>query len=130
MSAIPFLKEIVKNLLSIPLTDKKAIECKEGLEGYRGKIHFNEEVCIGCGLCTRVCASNAIEKKMFKVNDGQKITLIFDMSSCTFCGMCSDFCPKKAIKLTKDCILIASQKNELKTEGSFIKKIPSKPKVK
>lgn len=126
MKKIPFLKEIVKNLLSTPITDKKAMECKEGETGYRGRIEFNSETCIGCGLCTRVCASNAIEKTMKKIDEGHEITLSFDMSSCTFCGMCSDFCPKKAISLTRNCVLITSKKEDLKLQGSFIKKMPTK----
>lgn len=122
---VPFLKEAFKNLFKSSITDKELN--KNNPYEYRGKIKFDSEKCIGCGLCTRVCAPCAITKTIKKIDEGtQEITLIFDLASCTFCGMCSDFCSKKAITLTEESNIIAYNKEELIIRGSFTKIIPRK----
>jgi formate hydrogenlyase subunit 6/NADH:ubiquinone oxidoreductase subunit I len=129
MSRFPFAKEAVKSLFKSPVTRKYPVVSVETPEKYRGKIKFNAEVCIGCGLCIRVCSPSAIVKTIKPVDGGQEITMSFDMGSCTFCGYCSDFCPKNAIELTQDYSLVCTDKNDLIVSGTFIKKLPPKKKV-
>lgn len=126
MFKIPFLSEGVINIFKKPLTEETNIEDIKVAEKYRGKLTFDKDVCIGCGLCIRVCSGNAITKSIKVVEDGQEITMTFDMSSCTFCGLCQDFCSKKAIILTEEAIIVEKEKDNLKTEGTFIKKLPVK----
>lgn len=124
---VPFLKEAFKNLFKSPNTKKDLDE--ENPIGYRGKIKFDSEKCIGCGLCTRVCAPCAITKTIRHVDEEtQEITLAFDLASCTFCGTCSDFCAKNAITLTEESDIVTSDKAELIVRGSFIKTLPKKVK--
>ncbi|MGL4571217.1 MAG: 4Fe-4S binding protein [Clostridium sp.] len=123
MFKVPFLKEAMKNLFRKPVTET-SYEVKEG---YRGKIVFDSDKCIGCGLCTRVCAPCAIEKEVLKIDsETQKITLTFDLTSCTFCGMCSDFCTKKAITLSRDYNMIVGDGEGFIVSGSFNKTLPKK----
>lgn len=124
---IPYLKEALLNLVSKPVTSKFPEEPVKTAPNYRGKIEFNADACIGCGMCIRVCSPGAITKTMKPVEGGQEITMEFDLGSCTFCGMCSDFCPRKTITLTGDCEIVAKDKSELIVKGSFIKKAPPKP---
>lgn len=52
---------------------------------------INEEECIGCGSCSRICAHDAptkLENKKYRINDDK----------CVGCGRCIAVCPKNAIK--------------------------------
>ena len=113
MSKFPFAGEALKSLFKSPLTNKdyKKEACVP--ENYRGVIEFNPEVCIGCGLCMRV-------------EEGQEITMSFDMSSCTFCGLCSDFCAKKAIHLGNKYSIVLTEGEKLIISGTAFRKIPAK----
>ena len=124
---IPYLKEAIGNLFKPSVTSKFPEKPVETPKNYRGRISFNADQCIGCGMCIRVCSPGAITKTQKPVEGGQEITMEFDLSSCTFCGMCSDFCPKKTITLTGDSQMVELDKNNFKVSGSFIKKAPPKP---
>ena len=58
-----------------------------------------EELCIGCGACSGVCSSGAIEI-VFDDNIGQFIPKI-DIDSCTDCGVCRTVCPGDEIDFLK-----------------------------
>lgn len=55
-----------------------------------GKPSVNQDKCIGCGACSRICAHNApvIEKAKATINQNR----------CVGCGRCLAVCPKDAIK--------------------------------
>lgn len=129
---LPYFKVAMKNLFSKPSTENFPAVPKEAPEGYRGRIMFHPDKCIGCGLCIRVCSPGAITKIVEKQDDGDKITMEFDLSSCTFCQTCQDFCAKNAIELLPDYAMIAEDPDDLIVRGSFIKKkpVPRKPPVK
>ena len=126
MSRFPYVGEAIKNLFKRPVTKKYPYTKVEAQKNYRGKIKFNESLCIGCSLCMKVCPAGAITKKVEDVEEGQKITLCFSLSSCTFCKFCADHCPKKAIELTEEYSMVSTNKEELIVEGSFTKKLPAK----
>lgn len=129
MFKVPFFTEGIKNIFKKPITEECSIEKVKAADNYRGRLSFNADACIGCGLCIRVCAGNAITKSIKLVEDGQEITMSFNMASCTFCGICQDFCSKKAITLTDNPIIVERNKDNLKVNGTFIKKMPAKVKT-
>jgi anaerobic sulfite reductase subunit C len=53
-------------------------------------VSYDEDACIHCGLCAKVCRENAI------TFEGD--TLIFDESKCSHCGRCVKSCPTDAWK--------------------------------
>ena len=54
-----------------------------------GKPHVNHDDCVGCGMCTKICAHGAIT-----VTD-RKSTI--DHNKCVGCGRCIAVCPQDAI---------------------------------
>jgi pyruvate formate lyase activating enzyme len=56
------------------------------------EIAFNEDRCIGCKECERVCSAHAI---VFSTRDKSLI----DRQLCTNCGACADACPAGALRL-------------------------------
>ena len=126
---LPFIKEAVTKLFSKPSCDMYPFVPSEAAEGYRGRISYDPNKCLGCGMCVRVCAGGAITMTKEPVEGGDNITLTFDLGSCTFCNTCADFCSTKSITLTKDYHMIATTENDLIVSGSHVKKKPTpKPK--
>ena len=64
MFKAPFFIEGIKNIFKKPITEEGSIEKVKAADNYRGRLSFNEDACIGCGLCLRVCAGNAITKSI------------------------------------------------------------------
>ncbi|MEM1569343.1 MAG: 4Fe-4S binding protein [Candidatus Bathyarchaeia archaeon] len=95
------LPEVLKHLfkkratLMYPFKDREKIPIPEGL---RGKISFNRELCIGCGLCVKFCPSGAAEL----AEDDKGKRPIFHLDQCLFCAQCEEVCPRKAITLTRE----------------------------
>lgn len=72
--------------------------------GFRGKINYDREKCIGCQLCVKVCPSQAIE---FKPEE-KKIRIY--ISRCTFCAQCTDVCPVNALSMSDEFLLANEDK--------------------
>lgn len=132
MGKVPYIRQAIANIFKPTVTNKYPYVKPEIPDGYRGKINFNADLCVGCGMCMRVCSPESITKVVKNIEGGQEITLNFDLGSCTFCKMCADFCARKAIEFTKEYSFIgtADSKEQLMISGTFIKKLPPKPPAK
>jgi electron transfer flavoprotein alpha subunit len=76
-------------------------------------IKVDLEKCIGCRLCVKACAANAIE-----VIDKKAV---IDTAKCTFCAACVEACKKyEAITITKDKSGAGIDINEYKNVAVFI----------
>lgn len=133
MGLIPYLGTALTNLFKKPVTEAfPAGEPPMAQPNYRGRIAFDGEKCINCGMCERVCAAQCMKRVAKPLEGGepgdQEITFTFDLTSCTFCGLCSDFCAKKAITLTDDYMMTGTEKDDFIVMGKVIKKAPPKPK--
>jgi len=68
-------------------------------EGFRGKIQYDKDKCIGCKLCIKVCPCGAIEFKP----DEKKIKIF--LARCCFCSQCNDVCPVKCLSMSDEFLL-------------------------
>jgi formate hydrogenlyase subunit 6/NADH:ubiquinone oxidoreductase subunit I len=90
-------RELLKNAVSKPCTLIYPFEKREMPKGSRGRHEYDEAKCTGCGMCSRVCPSFAIELKGLGPKcEGLKINL----GACLFCQQCEESCPTGAIWLT------------------------------
>ncbi|MEF8847516.1 MAG: 4Fe-4S binding protein [Candidatus Thermoplasmatota archaeon] len=83
---------------------KEMIPPVETPSGFRGKIKYDRESCIGCKLCIKVCPTEAIE---FKPED-KKIKIY--LSRCCFCSQCNDICPKNCLTMGDEFLLADTDK--------------------
>jgi len=117
---------IHRTLKKIESDPKKMIPPVEVPEGFRGKIQYDREACIGCQMCIKVCPSEAIE---FIPGD-RKVK--FYMSRCTFCALCNDICPKKCIRMSQEFLMANMDKYGsdmiVVDSGRFVVKEAEKPK--
>lgn len=104
------LLTVFKHLFIKPVTLEYPENKRELPESYRGKLTV--ERCIGCGICQKVCPSEAIS--IVKTMQNEVISYTFDTEKCIFCGNCMFYCPQKAIKMTKNFELATENKKDLK----------------
>ena len=103
--------QIMKSLFKKPATINYPAQRSKMPEGFRGKLKFHPEKCIGCKLCMRDCPSGAIEIR--KLNEKQFEAEI-DLGKCIYCAQCVDTCPKKALEATDDFELASLKRDKLK----------------
>jgi len=96
-------------------------------ENFRGMIAFKADLCVGCGLCQKVCPTKAIEIEKEKIDQKEKtdqeeksdqkeqkrFTAVIFLDKCIFCGQCADTCRKGALCNTSDFELACKNKNAL-----------------
>lgn len=78
--------EAIARKLGVPL-DLSGI-CEEGPK----LAEINEELCIGCTRCYKVCPTDAI------AGAAKQMHMIFT-DACTACGKCEEVCPTEGIRL-------------------------------
>ena len=93
------------------------------------------ELCIGCGMCAKVCPAGCITVKRGKVPEGEEDRYAgktrseefrIDLLRCIFCGFCEEACPKGAIVLGREYELAdytreACQRDKARLIENFLK---------
>ena len=67
---------------------------------FRGLLRVDDDKCIACFLCERICPDNCIVLEGEKgLGKGSKYATFFylDHARCLFCGLCEEVCPVDAI---------------------------------
>ena len=91
---MPKLRELayaIRSLLSRPYTLKFPAEPSVPPATSRGQMKWDDAVCVGCGACSRVCPTGAIEV----VDRADRRTLVRRYGMCIFCGQCHALCTTK-----------------------------------
>lgn len=84
-------------------------------DGFRGKLKFYQDRCIGCKICMRDCPALAIE--IFRISETEKIFKAeVRLDRCIYCGQCTDSCPKDALEMTKEFALAHFNRESLKVD--------------
>jgi L-aspartate semialdehyde sulfurtransferase ferredoxin len=65
-----------------------------GIEPIEQDINRDEERCVHCGLCTSVCATEALEI------DRETMRVGFDYEKCVACELCVRVCPVRAMNVS------------------------------
>ncbi len=85
-----------------------------------------EDLCVGCCLCVRVCPSQAIKMETsIDENNRKRIDEYhLDVARCIFCGLCVEICPVDALVSTDlyelatyDCRTLIRNKKTLLEQG-------------
>ena len=130
------LKVTIKQMLfSKSHTLKYTMQKMELNARYRGIhkllkfVESENERCIGCGLCEKICVSNCISMKTSLGEDGRKKVASYsiNLSRCVYCGFCADVCPELAIvcgqeyEVASESRIIFGTKDEFLTKDKFLK---------
>lgn len=129
------LRELIGSLCRDPVTVRYPYERLKMPPMYRGRIAFQNDLCVGCKICMRDCPSKAIEiialpvekyqftyqslleakKVSVQVDRGGKkrFNAVINLGKCLFCAQCVESCPRKALFLTDDYELATLDKDRL-----------------
>lgn len=103
MRGLGIIRELLKNLVTKPMTVRFPHEKILISERYRGEHNYDIDKCVSCGLCARICPNRAIEMVEVEQSDGtQKSCPQIDLGKCCFCALCEDVCPTDALILTTE----------------------------
>lgn len=88
------LNLILANISSKPVTRLYPFEIRETCKEAKGRIVFNPENCILCGICQKKCPPDAIT-----VTKADKIWEL-NVFRCIMCTECVNGCPKNCITIS------------------------------
>jgi len=113
------LGEAIKAVVKGPYTTKFPAEPSPAPEAYRGQGQFDEDECVACGGCARVCPAAAIDVVDDPQLDPPTRTITRHDDRCIFCGLCEIQClTGKGVHLTNEYDLATLDRadNEVSTQ--------------
>jgi formate hydrogenlyase subunit 6/NADH:ubiquinone oxidoreductase subunit I len=91
MAFFEMAKIAIKTLAQRPATIRYPAQPAKKMDISRGHVTIDESRCISCGLCQRVCPSQAI------IVEKEAKTWQIDRLRCVVCRGCVDVCPVKCL---------------------------------
>lgn len=93
--------DIIRSLFRRPATQLYPAERTATPPRMRGRLHFDPENCVGCGLCSKDCPADAIELITLD-KKAKRFVIRFDVGSCTFCGQCVTSCRFNCLEMSPE----------------------------
>ena len=90
-------------------------------------LESNNERCIGCGLCEKICTSNCIRIITGIGSDGRKKIddYTINFGRCIYCGLCAEVCPELAIVHGERIENASTQRAHFGAKDFLLEKAPS-----
>jgi len=68
----------------------------------KGKVHFEQDLCKGCGLCVASCPKKIISIDNETINKkGYNPARVVEMDKCIGCANCALMCPDQVITVER-----------------------------
>lgn len=106
---LTILNAVIEAMIKTPETVKYPFGDLTLPEGYRGKIEFDPDKCIGCGLCVRDCPAEALQ---LNKKSREEYTLLYYPARCAYCGQCEDSCRHGAISHSNKLVGATTHKDD------------------
>ena len=65
-----------------------------------GSFAHNNEKCRRCGVCVRICPTDALKQVRYRRNGISRVSLEFSASECIQCHLCEDICFRSCITIS------------------------------
>ncbi len=104
------LKQALRAIFSKPYTTDYPNVPYEPPPGFRGRVRFKADACIGCGACAEVCPSKCIDVLDNEQAQPPQRTLVQHVDACIWCGQCERYCPTgEGIQMTNEYIEVGTR---------------------
>ncbi|RLE80341.1 MAG: hypothetical protein DRJ51_00205 [Thermoprotei archaeon] len=120
------LRGVVSYVFKKPVTKQYPLERVEPAPVFRGKMSFNPDLCVGCGMCARDCPTGAITMEFYPHVKRKMPKFYYGL--CIFCHQCVESCAWNAIKPTTQFELATYDKKQLIERVSEQEVKPVKPR--
>ena len=95
------INDLTRSTLQGPMTEKYPFERRSSPERLRGKLNWDPEACIGCGLCEKDCPSRALELIVID-KKAKQFEMLYRVDRCTFCAQCVHNCRQACLMLSNE----------------------------
>ncbi len=107
------LKQALRAIFSRPYTTDYPNVPYQPPPGFRGRVRFNADACIGCTACAQVCPPKCIDVLDDTDPDHPTRTLVQHVDACIWCGQCERYCPTgKGIQVTNEYLEIGYRRED------------------
>ena len=96
------LSEVLAHLFKRPATIGYPFEKVKMPDGFRGRIRFIAEKCVGCKLCMKDCPAEAITITQVGEKADKRFECTIHLDQCMYCGQCVQSCNKDALESTME----------------------------